>query len=60
MHEIATRDREEGLRWLKSLWRWVAADHADLPEPERPEAIDWARAEAALRRAMVRMRVAGR
>jgi stearoyl-CoA desaturase (delta-9 desaturase) len=43
MNQIATSGREGGGRWLKALARWIAADHADLPEPERPEAIDWAR-----------------
>ena len=28
---------------IQSLARWVAADHATLPRPERPEAVDWAR-----------------
>jgi len=32
-----------GSRFLHNLVRWVAADHASLPVPNRPEAIDWSR-----------------
>ncbi len=40
----ALKDRaEDSSRQLKAIGRWFAADHADLPLPERPEAIDWAR-----------------
>jgi stearoyl-CoA desaturase (delta-9 desaturase) len=43
MDRIATSQRGAGPGWLKAFARWFAADHADLPEPARPEAVDWAR-----------------
>jgi stearoyl-CoA desaturase (delta-9 desaturase) len=44
MESIAPQERDEGaLRWLKAIGRWFAADHAQLPAPERPDAVEWAR-----------------
>jgi len=37
----ATRD--DLWRPLRALSRWVAADHAELPAPARPDAVDWMR-----------------
>jgi stearoyl-CoA desaturase (Delta-9 desaturase) len=43
MSAVATA--RAGRRWraLKAIARWFAADHADLPAPARPEAVDWTR-----------------
>jgi stearoyl-CoA desaturase (delta-9 desaturase) len=43
MDRIATIRNPAGPGWRKTFVRWFAADHADLPEPARPEAVDWAR-----------------
>ena len=42
---MSALESTNGPRWggLRTLLRWIAADHGELPEPARPEAIDWAR-----------------
>ena len=35
--------RSDLWRPLRALSRWIASDHADLPAPARPEAVDWMR-----------------
>ena len=35
--------RNDLWRPLRALSRWIASDHADLPAPARPEAVDWMR-----------------
>jgi stearoyl-CoA desaturase (Delta-9 desaturase) len=35
--------RNDLWRPLRALSRWIASDHADLPAPARPDAVDWMR-----------------
>ena len=41
MQRVDTRN--ELWRPLRALSRWIASDHADLPTPSRPDAVDWMR-----------------
>ena len=40
MQRAATQD---AWRPWRALLRWIASDHADLPAPARPDAVDWMR-----------------
>ena len=41
MQRVDTRN--DLWRPLRALSRWIASDHADLPAPARPDAVDWMR-----------------